>query len=346
MAALILGAVLILMSGCSENEMTVIDSSTSVVEAGTSDGAPTDTGAGDAGAPDAGAPDAAAPDATLPDAASGDAGFGSFTPDMMNMTFEGTTVGMSASGGSGWPLSNPLEGSGAYADGRNIWEFSDEQVFAGSRSMRINIVDQTDSETNTVGGSVANSAPSFVGEGDEFWWRTMVYLPADHNPGTIGSSDVKWFRVYRQTSGGAQKGALEFKLAGGGSYRFGNEFGTEFHNVDPPAEDRWTTGWNAFELYVKFSTGGGVVRFWRNNHLIYEFTVVTLPGGADRMWRTQFIAYWNCARRGQCSLSDAQNDRVPQTQMPIYVDNMIATTSGSPPVNRDAAGNLFIGGGV
>lgn len=183
-----------------------------------------------------------------------------------------------------------------------------------------------------------------VGEGDEFWWRAMVYLPADHNPGTLGSSVVKWFRVYRQTSSGMQRGALEFKLDGGGGYRFGNEFGTEFHSVDPDPEDRWTTGWNAFECYMLFSTTEGVVRFWRNNRLIYEFPVVTLPSGADRMWRTQFIAYWNCAMRGQCSLDDSQNDRVPQTQSPIYVDNMIATTSHSPPVNRDADGNLFIGG--
>jgi hypothetical protein len=172
----------------------------------------------------------------------------------------------------------------------------------------------------------------------------MVYLPADHDPDTIGSSEVKWFRVYRQTATGEQKGALEFKLSGGGAYRFGNEFGTEFHNVDPPVADRWAPGWNALECYAKFSTTDGLVRFWRNNSLIYEFPVVTLPDGADRMWRTQFIAYWNCAMRGQCGLTDAQNDQVPKTQSPIYIDDMIATTSHSPPVNTDAAGNLFIGG--
>jgi hypothetical protein len=238
-----------------------------------------------------------------------------------------------------------MGGAGAYSDGRQHWEFTDEIVFAGARAMKINIVNQTDSETNGVGGTVATDVPDFVGEGDEFWWRALVYLPEDHNPGTLGSSPVKWFRIYRKTDTGMQRGALEFKLTGGGNYLFDNEFGTgDSHSVTALPEDRWAPGWNAFECYAKFSTSAGVVRFWRNNRLIYEFTAVTLPDGANRMWRTQFIAYWNCAMRGQCGLVADQNDRVPQTQSPIYVDNMFATTSHRPPVNRDADGNLFIGG--
>lgn len=284
----------------------------------------------DVGSPDS--PSDAARDAPL-----------SFLPDLMNMTFEDGVVGESAGGGTGFPLTRPA-GEGMYSDGRLIWEFSDDQVFAGSAALKLNIVGQVASETNTVGGTVATDTPDFVGEGDELWWRAMVYLPSDHNPSTLGSSDLKWFRVYRQNAAGEQRGALEFKLSPGGAYRFGNEFGTEFHNVEPADEDRWTSGWNAFELYARFSSDAGTVRFWRNNRLVYEFDVVTLPAGADRMWRTQFIAYWNCARRGQCGLSNEDNDRVPRTQMPIYVDDMIATTSHSPPVERDDAGNLFIGG--
>ena len=69
----------------------------------------------------------------------------------------------------------------------------------------------------------------------------------------------------------------------------------------------------------------------------------TLPAGADRMWRTQFISYWNCAVRGQCSLSDTQNDTVPKTQSAFYIDNMYASGTSNKPTNTDSAGNLIIG---
>lgn len=280
----------------------------------------------------------------------------SFVPDIMNMTFEGMTLGEDAGKDTAFPISRPRYSYGSYNDGRLRWEIADSQVKSGTRSMQLNIVDQIDSETNSVGGTITDNPPYDLVEGDEIWWRASIYLPADFSPSTIRSSPVKWFRIYRvnpDDTSSINRGALEFKLEGDGKYRFGNEFGTEFHTITPPDEDKWKPGWNTFEAYAKFSSSSssGRVRFWRNNSLIYDLPVVTLPQGAKKVSRLQFIAYWNCVRRPsstgspQCpGLTDAIADQLPKGQLPIYIDDMLCTGSRSVPQRKDADGNTFIGG--
>jgi hypothetical protein len=77
-------------------------------------------------------------------------------------------------------------------------------------------------------------------------------------------------------------------------------------------------------------TGGeGRVRIWRDDELIFDRTdVPTITEAAGTINSFYLFTYWN-------------NEQPPDNY--CYIDDLTIATSASPPPNKDAKGNAYIG---
>ena len=93
--------------------------------------------------------------------------------------------------------------------------------------------------------------------------------------------------------------------------------------------------WERYEMYLSIDDvpvdqgGRGRFRVWRDGVLIFNRTdVPTIVAADDLVDAFYLFTYWN-------------NERPPDNH--CYIDDLVIATSASPPPQKDASGNVFIG---
>ena len=104
--------------------------------------------------------------------------------------------------------------------------------------------------------------------------------------------------------------------------------GNSYDNFKPKLGE-----WNSFESYVKFSSTEGVVRFWLNEILLYEFSLNTMNWTNDRRAPHNDV--------GIQTFSTWYG--LPTTGGNVYTDDYMMTTDPTQATKTDDFGNKMIG---
>ncbi|MBW2465336.1 MAG: hypothetical protein JRH11_27055 [Deltaproteobacteria bacterium] len=285
-----------------------------------------DSGA-DSGGPDAGSDaaadggrDAAAGDASV-DAAidtavppGPDAGGGDFTP-YVHDDFEEYGEGGRPTGGFSRTTA------------------TSEQAYRGTQSARMAI------EPGDNGGfgdwGAEYSIDPAVPKGGEVWVRVYAYWPSSF--AFSASPYMKFLRLHNRDGAGENDGYNDLYIddADGPStvLRCIKEVHDVWQTDEGPALPR--DAWEHYEMYlyvddVPVDSGGqGRFRIWRDGALVFDRTDVPTINTADGTVDLFLLfTYWN-------------NEMPPSNH--VFIDDVTIATSASPPPNRDAAGNAFIG---
>lgn len=163
------------------------------------------------------------------------------------------------------------------------------------------------------GGAMGYSAD--LKEGGELWFRKYVYFPKDYS---FSASPVAKF--IRFSSG---KQWLSLVWNPDGSIRASNPIsGAQGKGIFKLEKGVW----QAVEMYVKFSSGKGIFRVWKDGKLVFEDKASSTLKGGNKSNRMIWGTYWNGG--------------APKSQS-HYVDDIVLTSSR--PSNKDSKGNAFIG---
>lgn len=178
--------------------------------------------------------------------------------------------------------------------------------------------------------------PEPVREGGEVWYRVRTFMPTSFDYQSPNFA-LKFMRV-RTATGGTGRGYLDTYINRSGGYFYQNEFYRNQANEDWHEQDRADIRnnetvqkgvWETTEVYIRFSSGQGIYRVWKNGKLSYENTKwPTLATSSDVADLALLFTYWN--------------GNAPKSQS-MFVDDIIVTTDR--PSNRDSHGNAFIGVG-
>lgn len=221
--------------------------------------------------------------------------------------------------------------------------YSDEIAYSGKQSCKL----QIDEGDFRWGGS--KDLPNHLKKGDEVWVRIATYFPAgfDYNSYSAGNR-LKFLRLHTRSDRpedycvGENEGYMDWYI-----YPTYRNSGDEAYGVIKECDRgaAWSSfgslagkgiehdKWQVYEMYVKFddvsSMDGGMalVRVWRNDELLGEFTKHTTLETPDSYARSFLLfSYWNGGS--------------PKTQH-MFIDDLVITNEM--PSTRDASGNPRIG---
>ncbi len=218
---------------------------------------------------------------------------------------------------------------GAQADhGRKNTKNTKKYVNSGSQAAEAFIA-SGDSGSDWGGGL---TFPSNLKEGNEIWYRLYAYFPSGFN--FKGQPVVKFMRIHVKGSGGSDNnvGWTSLFFTGSNGLKVDHEVNHKAFsaNVADKTVASISTGkWQAFELYIKFSSkpGQGIIRVWKDGQLLLEDKKTpTFNSSSDTADRALFGTYWNGGS--------------PKSQS-MFVDDIVWTTQT--PGKRDSKGNPFIG---
>jgi len=148
---------------------------------------------------------------------------------------------------------------------------------------------------------------------------------------------MKFFRLHNQTFDGKNGGYNDLYVDNADSttsvLRTIKEIDNKWAVYDGPKLPRDT--WERYEMYLYIDDksvdagGKGRVRIWRNDELIFNRTdVPTITESGGNINAFYLFTYWN-------------NEQPPDNY--CYVDDLAIATSASPPPNKDAQGNAYVG---
>lgn len=223
-------------------------------------------------------------------------------------TFEGLTVGDTASGTTGFN----------YAGSATLISTT---AHSGTRGAALNWVTSSD------GWDLCQGNLSWGGDvesGGEVWYRAYVYYPSAWN---WADTYKKIMRLRSNESGGASAGWLSIISFAGGEIILSNEVNPMSNPDALSGVDLLLGEWQSLEIYVYVHATDGIVRIWQNGVLAHEQTGAgTIPSGGH-VGGSIYASYWNAPYS-------------PSVQSE-YVDDIIMTTDQ--PANQDADGNYMIG---
>ncbi len=210
---------------------------------------------------------------------------------------------------------------------------SSEAAFSGSQSARMEIRD-TDQGGFGKWGGVLPINPALT-KGQEVWVRLRVRWPASFQ--FTASPWMKFLRLHTTQADGSNAGYNDLYVDQADSTTSVLRTIKEIHDVwavfDGPKIPRDT--WESYEMYLFIDNesvdagGAGRVRIWRDNALIFNRTdVPTIVAAESTVDYFYLFTYWN-------------NEAPPNNH--CYVDDLVIATGSSPPPNRDADGNAFVG---
>ncbi|MDB4575610.1 polysaccharide lyase [bacterium] len=249
---------------------------------------------------------------------------------VIDANFDSGTAGSIANGPSGI--------TEAFA----LTKYSNEIVRSGSLSAKATIRAKS-AGFGDFGGNWLLSSDQKLGEGDEIWYRTWLYVPHDFSFDCGGCTEgPKFMRIHTKSATGENEGYWNLHLLTNG-ITLASSVTDDFYTNHPyPRDDiRGINGsvnkgeWHAYEQYVKFSStsGKGIYRAWYDGKLIFEDTVTkTLKSSTSVVDKIQLFTYW----RGVA-------DEQPDQDQSVYVDEVMITNEQ--PDNKDAKGNSFLGVG-
>jgi hypothetical protein len=174
-----------------------------------------------------------------------------------------------------------------------------------------------------------------LGKGQEVWVRLWVMWPKSFQ--FSASPWMKFLRLHNRTFDGKNGGYNDLYVDQADSttsvLRTIKEIDNKWAVYDGPSLPRDT--WERYEMYLYIDDksvdagGNGRVRIWRNDELIFNRTdVPTITEGGGSIDYFYLFTYWN-------------NEQPPDNY--CYVDDLAIATSASPPPNKDAQGNAYIG---
>jgi hypothetical protein len=228
----------------------------------------------------------------------------------------------------GTPLTNraPFD-----AAGRTV--ASSNQAHSGDRSARMAIRSADAGGFGQWGGLLEIAPP--LAKGGEVWVRLYVYWPSSF---VFNASPwMKFLRLHNRAGDGKNAGYNDLYVDKADATTSVLRTIKEFHDVwavyDGPPLRR--DAWERYEMYLRVDDlavdqgGQGRVRIWRDDTLIFDRTDVPTITQADGTIDYFYLfTYWN-------DESPPDND--------CFIDDLVIATDRSPPPNRDAAGNRYIG---
>ncbi len=186
-------------------------------------------------------------------------------------------------------------------------------------------------------GTIFNSFPETVGDGDELWTRVYMYFPNGWDWGDQDGNG-QWRKILRYTIGSRGNISAGGLWSGGSTAEvLGNtEAGNYYSYNDQFTGKNFPVGrWFSLEMYVKFGTTDATTkhRVWLDGNLVFDSTNFgtnnpVLGSSSDRCTRILFFTYWN--------------GRVRTSQY-AYLDDIVMTSDT--PSARDSQGNPMIGTG-
>lgn len=210
---------------------------------------------------------------------------------------------------------------------------SSEQARRGKQSAKMEIHSGDGGGFGKWGGIIPIKPA--LAKGQEVWVRLWVYWPSSFQ--FTASPWMKFLRLHNQTSSGQNGGYNDLYVDQADSttsvLRTIKEFDNNWAVYDGPKLPRDT--WERYEMYLYIDNksvdqgGKGRVRIWRDDELIFNRTdvpTITESGGTINSF--YLFTYWN-------------NEQ--PTDNYCYVDDLAIATSASPPPNKDAQGNAYIG---
>lgn len=163
-----------------------------------------------------------------------------------------------------------------------------------------------------------------VYQGGEIWARAWINYPKDFVwPEGPSGQQGKMMRIRTQKSSGDSERIfdiypMETKI------KIGHPFGP-YPSV---SSGNGPSGWEAFEMYIKFSSTKGIFRVWRNGVMVFEDTdAPTLGASSSYSAKLLFLTLYG-------------ENSSPVTQS-VWIDDVIITNDL--PSTVDAAGNPYIG---
>lgn len=180
-----------------------------------------------------------------------------------------------------------------------------------------------------------------LGAGKEIWVRLYVMWPASFQ--FTAFPFMKFLRLHDQEAGGTNGGYNDLYVNNANGTTKVLQTIKEKHDkwayYDGPSLPR--DKWERYEMYLAIDDksvddgGGGRVRIWRDDTLIFDRTdVPTLSGTGGTINSFYLFTYWNFG-------NGTTTKPVPDNY--CYVDDLAIATSASPPPNKDSAGNAYIG---
>jgi hypothetical protein len=289
-----------------------------------SDAGSAGTGAGTGGA----APSGGAAGAAGGQAGAGGAGASSGGADSGTSNFDPYFFDDFESYAEGASLSNnqPFDAAGRSTA-------SSERAHRGAQSAKMEIRAGDGGGFGKWGGIVPIKPA--LGKDHEIWVRLWVLWPASFE--FSASPWMKFLRLHNQTFDGKNGGYNDL-------YVDNADATTSVLRTIKEVHDKWAVydgaslprdTWERYEMYLYIdhlpvdAGGGGRVRIWRDDQLIFDRTdVPTITEAGGKIDYFYLFTYWN-------------NEQPPNNS--CYVDDLAIATSASPPPNTDTMGNAYIG---
>lgn len=236
-----------------------------------------------------------------------------------------------------------------FTDATGATEYSSEQSVEGGLSCKFKIKKGSDGWGKWGGRKIL---PTVLEKGDELWMRVHTFFPADFDYNVTGAGNkLKFLRAHTRSTISGQGGSCVPANEGYNDwyiYPDTQEFGDTPYGFIKECHNVWQEFgsfnegmyihrevWETYEMYIKLdnipsaSGGEALVRVWRNNDLLGEFTSVpTLVTAESFVDAFLIFTYWN--------------GRSPKTQH-MYIDDLVVTNET--PTSVDSEGNPRVGVG-
>jgi len=173
--------------------------------------------------------------------------------------------------------------------------------------------------------------PEDLSEGDELWYQVNILFPDGWDFDCGGCTEgVKFMRIHTESRAGNNEGYHTILIKGGaqgGKLSVNTEIDSpDFKYNRGLGQDVTRDSWHTYEMYIKFSSGNGIYRVWKDGVLLDEQFINTLNTFTSKSNAAYLFTYWN--------------NGSPKDQT-AFVDEIKITNER--PRNRDSNGNFFIG---